>query len=267
MAIYGGTEIGALIPIADTSSESSETNIRVSVTSGQAYAIAMDSLNDQRGFAAIQIRKNNDLFNDAIPLGGSSQTSVVLSSDATSEPREPIHGNSGFPFGGGGKSVWWRWKAPSSGTASISTRGTTYNTVLGVYQGTNVRELTTVAEENFTGANGPWRSVSFEATANQEYQIAIDSPEGLGSNSGMAILHINLERSESISFTSITRPDNQTITLRIEGFLTTPFQLESTTDLSTWIPIETYLPEALPITLDVPLTSDTAQQYFRITPL
>ena len=267
MAIYAGTEIESLIPIAaaSTAPGESSTTTQVNVTSGQTYMIAIDSLNDQRGFAAIQIRKNNDNFEEAIHLEGPSLTSVALSDDATGEPREPNHGNSRFPFGGGGKSVWWNWRAPSNGTATISTQGTTYNTVLGVYQGSNVRELTSVAEENFTGANGPWRSVSFEAIANQDYQIAIDSPGGLGSNSGMAILHINLEQSESISFTSITRSDDQTIALRIEGFLTVPFQLEATSDLSIWTPIETFQPKTLPITLNIPTTK--TQQYLRITPL
>ena len=267
MAIYGGTEIESLIPVGAASIDPAEaiTTTRVTVSSGQTYMIAIDSLSDLRGFAAIQLRKNNDAFDNAIRLNGTSPTSVAHSGDATDEPREPNHGNSGFPFGGGGKSVWWHWKAPSNGTATISTQGTSYNTVLGVYQGTNVQELITVAEENFTGANGQWRTVSFEATSNQDYQIAIDSPGGLGSNSGMALLHINLERSQSISFTSITRPDDQTITLKIEGFLTTPFQLEATSDLSTWIPLETLLPNALPITLNIPTAVDNNQQFFRIT--
>ena len=267
MAIYGGTQIESLIPIGAASIDPSAENTptKVNVSSGQTYMIAIDSLSDRRGFAAIQLRKNNDDFENAIHLNGTSHTSVALSGDATSEPLEPNHGFSGFPFGGGGKSVWWHWKAPGSGTVNISTQGTTYSTVLGVYQGSSVRELTTIAEENFTGSNGQWRSVTFEAIANQDYHIAIDSPGGLGSNSGMAILHIDLARSESISFTSITRPDNQTIALRIDGFLTTPFQLEATSDLSTWIPFETFQPDALPITLNVPIPSENGQQFFRIT--
>lgn len=60
--------------------------------------------------------------------------SAAVSADTTMATREPseawiISTNSGS----GGHSVWWEWVAPAAGTATFSTAGSSFDTLLGVY--------------------------------------------------------------------------------------------------------------------------------------
>ena len=262
IAIYQGSSLDTLEPLAATRSDAGLPDLELNVVQGQTLSFAIDSLSDEVGFAALQIQKNNDLFADRIKLSGNHQLGIALTENATSEIREPEHGNADSFFGAS-RSVWWEWQPTASGTATISSRGTTYTTVMGVYQGTNVRELTLVAEESFDGSNGLFRTVSFEAVANERYQIAIDSPGGLGSNSGMAVLHIDLEPTEGVQFTSILRNPDGTITLNIDGFLNHDFNLERSTNLQDWSVLETHEASSLPLSIKLE-KSDLAQLFFRL---
>ncbi len=97
---------------------------------------------------------------------------------ATFEIGEPLH--AGKP---GGKSVWYAWTAPANGVATFRTVGSTFDTLLGIYTGTSVSNLATVAaDEDSAGfyASG----ASFNALANVQYQIAID---GFGGAEGQFI--------------------------------------------------------------------------------
>ena len=264
LAIYDGSTLDSLQPLAATQSDLEDPNLELEVTKGQTLSIAIDSLTDERGFAALQIEKNNDLFADRIRLKGLNQLSLALSENATSEPREPNHGNVNFPFGAS-RSLWWEWQATASGTATISSQGTSYSTVMGVYQGTDVQELTLVAEENFTGSNGSFRTVSFPAIANERYQIAIASPGGLGSDSGLAVLHIDLEPTEGVQFTSIGRNPDGSITLLIDGFLRQGFQLERSTNLLDWSVMESHEPSALPLSVRIE-SGGASHLFFRLAP-
>lgn len=266
LAIYaGGATLESLIPLkAETHSIPNENlTTTLTVRRDQLFSFAIDSLDGAQGFVALQLSKDNDDFADRIRLTGHQMTSTALTLDATSEPREPAHGNAGGFFGGS-RSVWWEWEAPGSGTATVTTRGTSYTTTLGVYQGDDVQNLDLVAEENFTGSNGDWRTVTFEATQGQRYPIAIASAGGLGATSGMAILHVDLAPSEELRFTSITAQPDQSVILTVEGFQSTNFSLEGSEDLQSWEPIESYSPEALPLTVTLPASTSLRQRFFRI---
>jgi hypothetical protein len=84
---------------------------------------------------------------------------------ATSEPGEPVH------VGGGGASVWYRFVAPGPGTVILSSQasGGEAHAVIAVYRGSAISALAPVAASQEAG-----RGVSFEATAGEEFRIAID---------------------------------------------------------------------------------------------
>jgi len=61
----------------------------------------------------------------------------AITTNATKEFGEPNHaGNSG------GKSVWWSFQPPADGALALSTTNSTFDTLLALYTGANVRELT-----------------------------------------------------------------------------------------------------------------------------
>ena len=110
----------------------------------------------------------NDNFASAALSSGPSGTTNGINIRATKETGEPNHaGNSG------GASVWYNWTAPSSGSVTIDTIGSTFDTLLGVYTGSSVGSLTTIASDDDSGGNGASR-VTFSATSGTTYRIAVD---------------------------------------------------------------------------------------------
>ena len=95
---------------------------------------------------------------------------------ATKEPGEPYHADNP-----GGKSIWWWWTAAESGyvtvstAGSVSTNGFELDTVLGIYTGSAVNALTTVASnDDDPGSDTLTSRVVFRVTAGQTYRIAVD---------------------------------------------------------------------------------------------
>jgi hypothetical protein len=101
---------------------------------------------------------------------------------ATKEAGEPRHAGIN-----GGKSVWWTWTAPASGTVTIDTAGSKFDTLLAVYTGASVSALAAVASNDDSGGTVASK-VSFAATAGRQYQIAVD---GYGGATGSIALHVN----------------------------------------------------------------------------
>src|SRR5262249_3083016 len=106
---------------------------------------------------------------------------------ATKEPGEPDHASNA-----GGKSVWWTWTAPASGGVTLSTSGSSFDTLLAVYIGDSVSNLSVVANNDNNGTNLT-SLVSFNAVSNQTYQIAVD---GLDGASGALSLALSLKPDE-----------------------------------------------------------------------
>jgi hypothetical protein len=126
---------------------------------------------------------SNDQFANRFPIASAGGTVIGSNVGATKEAGEPNHGNAT-----GGKSVWWTWTAPASGIVNIGTDGTSFDTVLGVYQGTDVASLTPIFEDDDDGSGLCSRAI-FNVTAGDTYQIAVD---GFGGASGNIQLTVNM---------------------------------------------------------------------------
>lgn len=124
----------------------------------------------------------NDHFSNAIPIMTITAGEIGFTYHATREPGEPTHVTATAQH-----SAWWRWTAPSNMTARINTEGSSFDTVLAVYTGTSVGNLTSVASDNNGGA-GLQSLVTFAATAGTTYRIAVD---GNTNDIGDLQLHIN----------------------------------------------------------------------------
>ena len=116
---------------------------------------------------------SNDHFSGRIGLTGANASASGNNAAAGKEPGEPNH--AGEP---GGVSVWWTWTAPLSGDVEINTAGSLLDTLLGVYTGAQVAALTHVASNDEIGPGDSTSGVSFAATANTAYAIAVDGYNG-----------------------------------------------------------------------------------------
>ncbi len=77
----------------------------------------------------------------------------------------------------GGTSVWFIWQAPANGVATFRTRGSSFDTLLAVYTGNSVSNLTPIASDEDT-SGFLTSEVSFSAQLGTNYAIAIDGFAG-----------------------------------------------------------------------------------------
>ena len=93
---------------------------------------------------------------------------------ATAENGEPKH--AGKP---GGKSVWLKYTATISGLVTVNTRGSAFDTLLGVYTRGAGGSLTAVASDDDSGGFLT-STLVFDPTPGQTYYIAVDGYGGGG---------------------------------------------------------------------------------------
>src|SRR5439155_4964294 len=104
----------------------------------------------------------------------------------TKQTSEPNHaGNSG------GHSIWFTWRPTVAGPVIVDTIGSSFDTLLAVYVGTNLTTLALIAADDdgagFAGAS----RLAFNASANTRYLIAVD---GYGGASGYVDLNLFYEQ-------------------------------------------------------------------------
>jgi hypothetical protein len=114
--------------------------------------------------AAAAAAPSNDAFAAAETITGYDVSVDGTTVGATREAGEPSHG--GYD---GGHSVWYRWVAPFTGTASV---GATEQAV-GVYTGDTLNALVPVEVNN--PIDGMSRPTRFRAVGGTTYLIAVDS--------------------------------------------------------------------------------------------
>ena len=152
----------------------------------------------------------NDIFTNRGALSSLFSGSVGANNFiATKEPGEPNIG--GRP---GGASVWLKWFAPTNGVARFDTRGSDFDTTLGVYTRADARfpySVTNLAlvEGDDDAGNYFNSSEAFNATANTEYEIAIDGFYGVQGN---IVLNWSLEQTSEQVPIILTQPINITVT-------------------------------------------------------
>lgn len=179
LAVYYGNSLGELSAVAssdDVSSSEYTSKVVFNVTNGFNYKIVVDGYNGECGAFYLSINKlqggsgtPNDMFQNAILISQGTTQVVGSNQDATKEVGEPNHaGNSG------GSSVWWKWVAPSNTIVVLSTDGSDFDTLLAVYTGTSVQDLTLISENDDGGVEGYTSQVVFSAISNQVYYIAVD---------------------------------------------------------------------------------------------
>lgn len=119
----------------------------------------------------------NDFFVDAASLDGNSGVVADNTLNATKEVAEPNHAGVA-----GGKSAWWVFTAPADGVLHLSTTNSTFDTVMAVYTGQSLTNLTSVGsnDDAYPGAPGGFSEIYQPVHSNLTYHIAVDGFGGVG---------------------------------------------------------------------------------------
>jgi len=187
LGIYTGTEVSNLALVAHNDDFGDpQSRVTFTTTAGTTYRIAVDGFSGASGTIVLNWEPGppppgNDAFTDAISLSGANGTTHGINVGATKEADEPFHGGQ---FGGA--SVWWSWTAPTSADAQFNTFGSPFDTVLAIYAGAGVSNLTPVAVNDDYADNVLQSLVTFAATAGTTYRIAVD---GFGGLAGAIVLN------------------------------------------------------------------------------
>jgi hypothetical protein len=191
LAVYTGPRVNALTVVATNDDHGAAgtytSRVRFPVVSATEYLIAVDGFNDGTTVETENItlalefvrnpfnRPDNDNFTNRLTLQGSSVSTNRSNVQATREPAEPLHAEQ---FGD--TSVWFTWTAPTKGTVRFSTEGSSFDTLLGVYSGSALSNLTEVASSDDIDplAGILTSAVTIDVEAGQVFQIAVDGFDG-----------------------------------------------------------------------------------------
>jgi subtilisin family serine protease len=174
---------GAWTTVVDGISNATTATV-TGLTNGTTYSFRAAAVNSASTGAYSSVitavpAPDNDAFADAALITGPTASIAGTTVNASRETNEPAHG--GY---GGSASIWYLWTAPSDGTFALSTQGSSYDTLLGAYTGTNVGALSTLAANDDSGG-GLWSEVTVNVAAGTTIKIAID---GYGGQRGSTVL-------------------------------------------------------------------------------
>jgi subtilisin family serine protease len=110
----------------------------------------------------------NDNFAAASKLPNAGGSVVAVNQFASMEPGEPQH--AGIPSAAA--SLWWNWSAAATGPVLVDTTGSSFDTLLAVYTGTNVVALTQLAAVDDV-PNSLAGYLYFNATVANTYRIVV----------------------------------------------------------------------------------------------
>ena len=181
LAVYQGSSVQALTPVAsnDNSTGGGTTSlVSFSVRSGTTYRIVVDGKAGAYGAITLQgellqAGQANNNFEQAILLNGSTFSVGGSNVGATAEIGEPKHAGEW-----GEKSVWWSWTAPGNGTLTLTTAGSTYDTLLAVYTGSQVAALNAVGYNDDESNLILTSRTTISVTSGTIYRIVVDGYQG-----------------------------------------------------------------------------------------
>jgi hypothetical protein len=125
----------------------------------------------------------SDFFINRPDLEGLATAGVACNTHCSVEAFEQV------PGGDGRHSVWWQWTAPETCVMDINTLGSGIDTMLRIYQGS---DLATLAEVSFND-NAPgaaWSQLALRAVQGTVYQIRVDSRGSSSNNRGNIVLNL-----------------------------------------------------------------------------
>ena len=199
VAVYTGNAVGALSKVASaTAPLSTKTAVcAFTCTAGTEYRIMVAGhtnlptfgdymLSWKVGDAQPPAAPSNDNRADATVISGSQGDFGQTTVGATAEASDPLPRF----VKGATSSVWWKWTASETGTATFSTSGSDFLAVLGVYR----EDLSVVGED--CGSGQDFSEVVFECIKGETYLVCVAGADGA---TGEAVLNWQADTTKSVT--------------------------------------------------------------------
>lgn len=168
VSAYSGLSLDNLSQLGSTDSG----RLIIPVTAGAAIHFALTGAADASGAGRLSLafsQPPNDDFATAATLSGLPVLTNTTNLYATAEAAEPAHDESAP-----GKSVWWKWTSPLTGSVLVTTEGSSFDTVLGIYTGATLDSLMRVTSHDDVSAEVRTSEAVFLAETGATYYIAVD---------------------------------------------------------------------------------------------
>ncbi|QTA83685.1 Uncharacterized protein dnl_60990 [Desulfonema limicola] len=184
LAVYIGNSVDSLTEITSNDDDPyydvSTSYIEFFAEAGTTYYIAVDGYEGDQGSISLWwygLPPVNDDFDNARSISDISGNNWGDNFSASTEDGEPYHAGEI-----GGSSAWWTWTAPQNGFFYINTHGSDFDTLLGVYTGTDITSLSEITSNDDDGSSNNTSGISFNAVSGTTYYIAVDGYGGLWGN-------------------------------------------------------------------------------------
>lgn len=272
ISVYTGTSLTALSLVGCNDDridfEVLASEVSFNAVGGTAYQFQVDGIgNSGRGNVAIGVFSNpkNDNFAARIPLVGPFVATNGYNLRATMENFEPNHA-----FAYGEQSVWWTWTAPASGNVSVSTRGSGFDTAMGIYTGNTVSGLALVTDNDDEAPPAIRTSkATFAASAGTTYHIAVDGymfadafGDPVGTDAGPIQLALSLDGKSRLDDFKLRSDGHYEFVLR--GDSGRKYQIETTTALgSAWTVIGEFVLNGPSSIFVDPNAAGTGNRFYR----
>jgi hypothetical protein len=233
LGVYTGSAVGSLTVVAtndDVSISFDQSQVTFTAVAGTTYRIAVDGYNGAVGMVMLNWAEGspaNDNFSNAFLLSGPSGATNGNNFNASVEVGEPSHAGEV-----GGHSVWYRWTAPSNGTVSFDTAGSALDTLLAVYTGSQVANLSLVASNHYSGVLRT-SHLDFNATAGVVYHIAVDGFDG-----AEWTFNLNWHPKIQPHFTAISPRASGGFQLTVSGGSGDRYEIQTSSDLVNWTTLQ-----------------------------
>ena len=190
-----------------------------------------------------QVQGGADDFAEAIAIESNSGFIRTSNSQATTENGEPRHSNKRT-----GNTIWYRWQPAASGLATLSLQGSSFDTVMAVYEGNSLTQLTEIESDDDRGGFSTSR-LQFNAEIGREYLIAIG---GFNGANGNILFSWEIDITQVVSFPRIRIiPEYNTVSIGEPYQLTTSISGNIEDVQLQWIHNNIPIPGATGTTLDI----------------
>jgi hypothetical protein len=195
----------------------------------------------------------NDDFENATGWDDAFHNLLLNTANATKQPGEPNH--AGEP---GGRSVWFPFIPSITRAVTISTSGSDFDTVLAVYAGTSLLDLEELASNDNVDGVQRWSQVVLDAEEGEQYWIAVDGVNGAGGRMDLSIYEVD----PPTQFLHVSVHHGE-IELRLLGERDRNYQIQSSTNLIQWTPVETIYKDGATAHIHLPYDTNYPVRFFR----